>query len=53
MEQHSGSFKTLGRLPQMLALGDAALGKGVVAVSGSASEAGDGTDTGDLVPVYS
>ena len=34
MEQHSGSFKTRGAFHQMLALGDAALGKGVVAVSG-------------------
>lgn len=34
MQQHSGSFKTRGAFHQMLALGDAALGKGVVAVSG-------------------
>ena len=34
MEQHSGSFKTRGAFHQMLALGEAALGKGVVAVSG-------------------
>jgi len=34
MKQHSGSFKTRGAFHQMLALGDAVLGKGVVAVSG-------------------
>ncbi|MDE2638204.1 MAG: pyridoxal-phosphate dependent enzyme [Chloroflexota bacterium] len=34
MEQHSGSFKTRGAFHQMLALGEAALGEGVVAVSG-------------------
>jgi len=34
MAQHSGSFKTRGAFHQMLALGEAALGKGVVAVSG-------------------
>ena len=34
MQQHSGSFKTRGAFHQMLALGDKALGKGVVAVSG-------------------
>ena len=34
MRQHSGSFKTRGAFHQMLALGDAALGRGVVAVSG-------------------
>ena len=34
MQQHSGSFKTRGAFHQMLALGDGALGKGVVAVSG-------------------
>ena len=34
MEQHSGSFKTRGAFHQMLALGDAALAQGVVAVSG-------------------
>ena len=34
MEQHSGSFKTRGAFHQMLALGDEALSKGVVAVSG-------------------
>ncbi len=34
MQQHSGSFKTRGAFHQMLALGDAALDKGVVAVSG-------------------
>lgn len=34
MQQHSGSFKTRGAFHQMLALGEAALGKGVVAVSG-------------------
>ena len=34
MQQHSGSFKTRGAFHQMLALGDDALGKGVVAVSG-------------------
>lgn len=34
MEQHSGSFKTRGAFHQMLALGAADLGKGVVAVSG-------------------
>ena len=34
MEQHSGSFKTRGAFHQMMALGDAALGNGVVAVSG-------------------
>jgi threonine dehydratase len=34
MEQHSGSFKTRGAFHQMLALGETALGKGVVAVSG-------------------
>jgi len=34
MRQHSGSFKTRGAFHQMLALGEAALGKGVVAVSG-------------------
>ncbi len=34
MLQHSGSFKTRGAFHQMLALGDAALGRGVVAVSG-------------------
>ena len=34
MEQHSGSFKTRGAFHQMLALGEAALDKGVVAVSG-------------------
>ncbi len=34
MEQHSGSFKTRGAFHQMLALGEAALSKGVVAVSG-------------------
>lgn len=34
MEQHSGSFKTRGAFHQMLALGQAALGEGVVAVSG-------------------
>ena len=34
MRQHSGSFKTRGAFHQMLALGDAALSRGVVAVSG-------------------
>ena len=34
MLQHSGSFKTRGAFHQMRALGAAALGKGVVAVSG-------------------
>lgn len=34
MEQHSGSFKTRGAFHQMLALGEAALSEGVVAVSG-------------------
>ena len=34
MRQHSGSFKTRGAFHQMLALGDAALSQGVVAVSG-------------------
>ncbi|MCY4465189.1 MAG: pyridoxal-phosphate dependent enzyme [Chloroflexi bacterium] len=34
MHQHSGSFKTRGAFHQMLALGDDALGRGVVAVSG-------------------
>ncbi len=34
MAQHSGSFKTRGAFYQMLALGEAALGRGVVAVSG-------------------
>ena len=34
MLQHSGSFKTRGAFHQMLALGDAALERGVVAVSG-------------------
>ena len=34
MEQHSGSFKTRGAFHQMLALGEAALGQGLVAVSG-------------------
>ena len=34
MQQHSGSFKTRGALHQMLALGDEALSRGVVAVSG-------------------
>ncbi len=34
MEQHSGSFKTRGAFHQMLTLGDDALGRGVVAVSG-------------------
>ena len=34
MEQHSGSFKTRGAFHQMLVLGEAALSKGVVAVSG-------------------
>ncbi|MCY3916149.1 MAG: pyridoxal-phosphate dependent enzyme [Chloroflexi bacterium] len=34
MQQHSGSFKTRGAFNQMLALGEAALDKGVVAVSG-------------------
>ena len=34
MQQQSGSFKTRGAFYQMLALGDAALSKGVVAVSG-------------------
>lgn len=34
MAQHSGSFKTRGAFHQMLTLGEAALGKGVVAVSG-------------------
>lgn len=34
MRQHSGSFKTRGAFYQMLALGDAALSQGVVAVSG-------------------
>ena len=34
MQQHSGSFKTRGAFHQMLALGEAALSKGVVAVSG-------------------
>ncbi|MCY3575383.1 MAG: pyridoxal-phosphate dependent enzyme [Chloroflexi bacterium] len=34
MNQHSGSFKTRGAFHQMLALGEAALGRGVVAVSG-------------------
>ena len=33
-EQHSGSFKTRGAFHQMLSLGEAALEKGVVAVSG-------------------
>ena len=34
MQQHSGSFKTRGAFHQMLALGEAARSKGVVAVSG-------------------
>ena len=34
MQQHSGSFKTRGAFNQMLALGDEALNRGVVAVSG-------------------
>ena len=34
MQQYSGSFKTRGAFHQMLALGDEALGRGVVAVSG-------------------
>ena len=34
MQQHSGSFKTRGAFHQMLALGEAALQRGVVAVSG-------------------
>ena len=34
MAQHSGSFKTRGAFHQMMSLGEAALGKGVVAVSG-------------------
>ena len=34
MQQHSGSFKTHGAFHQMMALGDAALSGGVVAVSG-------------------
>ncbi|MCY4147312.1 MAG: pyridoxal-phosphate dependent enzyme [Chloroflexi bacterium] len=34
MRQHSGSFKTRGAFHQMLALGEAALSRGVVAVSG-------------------
>ena len=34
MRQHSGSFKTRGAFHQMLALGDEALSRGVVAVSG-------------------
>ena len=34
MRQHSGSFKTRGAFHQMLALGEAALARGVVAVSG-------------------
>ena len=34
MRQHSGSFKTRGAFHQLLALGDAALSRGVVAVSG-------------------
>ena len=34
MSQHSGSFKTRGAFHQMLALGEEALGRGVVAVSG-------------------
>ena len=34
MRQHSGSFKTRGAFYQILALGEAALEKGVVAVSG-------------------
>ena len=34
MQQHSGSFKTRGAFHQMLALGDEALSRGVVAVSG-------------------
>lgn len=34
MQQHSGSFKTRGAFHQMLALGDQALSRGVVAVSG-------------------
>ena len=34
MQQYSGSFKTRGAFHQMLALGEAARGKGVVAVSG-------------------
>ena len=34
MQQHSGSFKTRGAFHQMLTLGDAALSRGVVAVSG-------------------
>ena len=34
MQQHSGSFKTRGAFHQMLALGEAALAQGVVAVSG-------------------
>ncbi len=34
MMQHSGSFKTRGAFHQILSLGEAALGKGLVAVSG-------------------
>ena len=34
MQQHSGSFKTRGAFHQMLSLGEEALGKGLVAVSG-------------------
>lgn len=34
LEQYSGSFKTRGAFHQMMALGDAALAQGVVAVSG-------------------